>query len=141
MKIKVLVFLAVFVFSVTTVWVSKKIVLSFLLKNESECQTKPFSKKHYLTEEIADSFVGKSIKNLECGKIKCATGSGDCAKVKVGEFGKVVGLSPRDGVKNNYLLVVRWENVCGSGSVPFSERNRRDCLSYIGNDGTFEIVK
>lgn len=141
MKIKVLVFITAFILSLSTVWLIKKTVKSYLMKNESDCQTKPFSKKDYLMEEEANTFIGKTIKNLECGKIKCPTGSGDCDKVRIGEQGKVVGLSPRNGFKNSYLLVVRWNISCGSGTVRFSEENRRDCLSYLGNNGTFEIVK
>ena len=98
-----------------------------------------FSKKHYFSAKQINGLLGKKVRNLKCGKIKCAVGLGNCKSVEVGELGIIKGLQPRFG-SDDYLLIIEWERG-ESWRAALAEQNPDKLFSYVGNDNSFEFVK
>jgi hypothetical protein len=106
--------------------------------NYSESKT-TLSQKHYYPAKQVQGLLGKKVKNLKCGKIKCAIGLGNCENVQIGEVGTIKGLQPRFGA-DDFLLVVEWER-SGNQRAALAEQNPDKLLSYVGNDNSFEFIK
>lgn len=98
-----------------------------------------FSQKHYFSSQEVDGLLGKKVRNLKCGKIKCPIGSEYCSNVEIGETGKIIGLQPRDGLPG-YLIVIGWDNKSENLRFTTGEQNPYRFVSYVGNDGSFEFI-
>lgn len=98
-----------------------------------------FSQKHYFSASEIDGLLGKKVKNLKCGKIKCPIGFDTCSSVEIGETGKVIGLQPRDGLPG-YLIVIGWDNKSENFRFTTAEQNPYRFVSYVGNNGSFEFI-
>ena len=97
-----------------------------------------FSKKNYFSGNQVEGLLGKKVRNLKCGKIKCAIGLGNCQNVQIGETGIVKSLQPRFGY-DGFLLIVEWENNKGYQDT-FAEKDTDKLFSYLGNDQSFEFI-
>jgi hypothetical protein len=98
-----------------------------------------FSKRHYFTSKQIEGLLGKKVRNLKCGKIKCAVGLGNCKSVEIGEMGTIKSLQPRFGF-DDFLLVIEWERG-ENWRAALAEQNPDKLFSYVGNDYSFEFIK
>lgn len=98
-----------------------------------------FSKRHYFSKDDANALLGKQVRNLKCGKLKCPLRSNECLNVEIGELGKVVSIKPRAGFID-YTIIIEW-NEPRYNKNSFAEQGLDDFLSYVGNDGSYEIIE
>lgn len=107
---------------------------------EYEKDSEVFSKRFYFSREEANALLGKKIRNLKCGKIKCPLRSNNCSNVEIGETGRISSLKPRNGF-SDYTVIIEWDTPEKILDRSLAEQGLDTFVTYIGNDGTFEIVE
>ena len=148
MRKKLLIFFGIFVFCVSMLLIFKVPQRFFATNRQSETvspckyqkeQEEVFSTKHYFSKEDATQLFGKQVRNLKCGKIKCPVRSNDCMNVEIGELGKVVSLKPRQGF-SDYTIIVEWDEPKKEQDT-FAEQGLNKFVSYLGNDGSYQVLE
>lgn len=106
----------------------------------SQNENEVFLKKHYFSKEDVAQLLGKRVRNLKCGKIKCPLRSNNCLSVGIGETGRVTSLKPRFGT-SEYTLIIEWDEPRKLRDLSFVEQGLDTFVTYVGNDDSIQFVE
>ncbi len=148
---KISAFVFTFCFSICVLVIFNLLTGTFTLQDHSALKTdidsvcdykdigEVFSARNYFSSNEVNKLLGKRVRNLKCGKIKCQISLNNCSAVQINELGKIKSLIPRQR-DDGYIIVVEWDKPDLEGNFTYLEKGADKYVSYIGKDNSYEVL-